>query len=86
VTRTVLILGAGFSRAVSARSPLTDELGNLVLANLGERRRRPFGSGSFETWLSRLAVDQPDLTTAENQQNRALYTLDSSSRRNTREE
>jgi len=28
----VFILGAGFSRAVSSRMPLTDELGNACLA------------------------------------------------------
>jgi hypothetical protein len=31
----VLILGAGFSRAVSPALPLTDELGTLAISELG---------------------------------------------------
>ena len=74
----VLILGAGFSRAVSEHLPLVDELGNACLHvdDLGADRRVPVGGfkgGSFETWLSRLADDQPYLSAGENLENQALF-------------
>jgi hypothetical protein len=77
-TRDVLILGAGFSRAVSDRLPLVDELGNscLVDVSLGDDPRVPdggFSGGSFETWLSRLADEQPYLRVQENLENQALF-------------
>lgn len=73
-----LILGAGFSRAVSDGMPLVDELGNMCLAAGGFRGdpRVPaggFSGGSFETWLSRLADEQPYLTAGENLENQALF-------------
>jgi SIR2-like domain len=76
--REVVILGAGFSRAVSAAFPLTDELGALAVehAQRGEQPPVPhphFRDGSFETWLSRLADDQPHLSAEANLQNRALF-------------
>ena len=76
--RDVLILGAGFSRAVSEHLPLVDELGNACLRvdDLEADRRVPasgFTGGSFETWLSRLADDQPYLSVAENLENQALF-------------
>ena len=54
----VVILGAGFSRAVSAGMPLTDELGNAALELVQPEGSRPkglrFGSQlTFESWLSR---------------------------------
>ena len=74
----VFILGAGFSRAVSPRLPLTDELGNACLAidDLGGDRRVPdggFTGGTFETWLSGLAEPQPYLSEQQNLENQALY-------------
>jgi hypothetical protein len=74
----VLVLGAGFSRAVSGRLPLVDELGNacLEVGDLGRDRRVPVGGftgGSFETWLSRLADEQPYLSVGENLENQALF-------------
>ena len=74
----VFILGAGFSRAVSSRLPLTDELGNACLAidGLGDDRRAPvsgFTGGNFETWLSGLAERQPYLSEHQNLENQALY-------------
>ena len=74
----MLILGAGFSRAVSDRLPLVDELGNSCLDMDGLRsdRRVPaggFSGGSFETWLSRLADEQPYLSVQENLENQALF-------------
>lgn len=67
----VVILGAGFSRALSARMPLTDELGQLVLAALPDSRagdQAPAFSTrglTFETWLSWLATRQPYETEGE---------------------
>jgi hypothetical protein len=74
----VVVLGAGFSRALSAAMPLTDELGNLCLdgASLRSDPRVPddgFTGGRFETWLSQLADDQPYLTAEENLENQALF-------------
>jgi hypothetical protein len=74
----VLILGAGFSRAVSSELPLVDELGNLCLTvdGLGKDPRVPLGGfsgGTFETWLSRLADEQPYLSVSENLENQALF-------------
>jgi hypothetical protein len=75
----VLVLGAGFSRAVSSAMPITDGLGNLVIERVGlvGDRRLPsdgFKDGTFENWLSRLAEDQPQLSDVANQENRLLYT------------
>lgn len=77
----VLLLGAGFSRAVtqelSVKMPLTDELGALVLERLRESRApmpsRPVVGGYFEAWLSRLAEPQPDLSEAENLHNQGYF-------------
>lgn len=80
----MFILGAGFSNAVFDQFPGTDKLGNLALGNLRDKgrieeqdSRIPVGGfhrGTFETWLARLAEDQPYLSTAENLRNRALFT------------
>ena len=74
----VVILGAGFSRAVSTGMPLTDELGNAALELVQPEGSRPkglrFGSQlTFESWLSLLADDQPQLSEAENRDNAALF-------------
>jgi hypothetical protein len=58
--------------------PLTDALGNLALehARLAADPRVPwegFRFGNLETWLSRLAEDQPDLDIPQNLENRALF-------------
>lgn len=76
----VLILGAGFSKAVSCCMPTTDELGDLVLDEYldGEPQENApehFTGGRFETWLSRLAEDQPYLLPEENLRNRARFLL-----------
>jgi hypothetical protein len=71
VSSEVFIFGAGFSRALSAEMPLTDELGSQVAARLGLDLR--FEGGHFEVWLSRRAEAQPDLTHAENLANRAQF-------------
>lgn len=75
----VLILGAGFSRAVSQDMPLTDELGKLAIDVAGLEhdprapRRKFTPSFSFENWMSLLAEDQPHLSEAENLANAALF-------------
>ena len=57
--------------------PLTDELGNLVMAYLHDRFEEPipveFRGGLFETWLSQLAEDQPYLWPDENLNQRATF-------------
>jgi len=70
----VVIVGAGFSRAVSERYPFTDELGRLTLERAGipEEDRQPAGS-RFETWLSRLAEDQPYRSVEDNHRARARF-------------
>ena len=76
----VVLLGAGFSRAVSSTMPLTDELGRQaaeLLETNGVRvgaAQLGFGRGvSFESWLTLLSEDQPHLTDAENRDNAALF-------------
>ena len=76
--RDVVVLGAGFSHALSDLMPLTDELGELALQSglvfEGDRNpRTSFANGTFERWLSGLAEDQPYLSTADNLTNRALF-------------
>lgn len=74
--RTVFVLGAGLSHAISDAMPLTDELGNLVRARVPEaaaRSPRGFKGGYFEAWLSRLAEAQPDLLDHENATNYGLF-------------
>jgi hypothetical protein len=62
----LVVLGAGFSKAVFDAFPLTDDLGNLVRERLSpdDQARFPslvFADGRFEEWLSYLAEDQPHL-------------------------
>jgi hypothetical protein len=75
----VFVLGAGFSKALSNAMPLTDELGDAVLPLIRKRSRLPlprrFRRGQFESWLSRLSEDQPDLDEVENLANRLLFQL-----------
>lgn len=76
--RDVVVLGAGFSYALSHLMPMTDELGDLALASglVHDGNQMPsttFQGGSFERWLSGLADDQPYLSTADNVTNRALF-------------
>jgi hypothetical protein len=79
ISNDVLILGAGFSRAISDSMPLTDELGQAAiefadLAGNPGLPGRPFSPAfSFESWLSLLAEDQPHLSEAENLANAALF-------------
>jgi hypothetical protein len=72
--RPCVILGSGFSRAISPLMPTMWELGSQVLDELHLRDDQllPF-SGNLEQWMSYLAVEQPWLTPAENYENRALF-------------
>lgn len=74
----VLILGAGFSKAVSEHMPMTGELGEEVLKLLRSRGMahlpsRAFSGPQLEAWLSRLAEPQPDLSAAENSASHSLF-------------
>ena len=69
----VLVLGAGFSKAVHIRFPITDDLGRLAIARAQADSPERFPGGSFETWLSYLSESQPFLSEAENLANRALF-------------
>lgn len=67
-----MIVGAGFSHAVSARYPLTDELGKVALVRAGiPESERPADEARFEAWLSRLAEDQPYRSVEDNLRARA---------------
>ena len=74
---SVYILGAGFSRAVSAHMPLTDELGNACIAAepalASEVPGGRFIGGNFEAWLSERAEDQPYFSPAQNSASRSTY-------------
>ena len=77
--RHVFLLGAGFSRAVSGAMPLTDELGRRALDLMDAHGHAPAGnrlsvspSLNFESWLSLLSEDQPQLSDAENRDNAAV--------------
>jgi hypothetical protein len=73
----VFVLGAGFSRAVSRELPVTAALGEQSTKKARVARQRlpagGFRGGRFETWLSRLAEDQPHLSVAENLGNREIF-------------
>ena len=74
----VVLLGAGFSRAVSDQFPLTDELGDLAVAiaeadGHGSIPHPVFRGGNFETWLSRLVEEQPYLDAASNLENQSRF-------------
>jgi len=76
--RDVIILGAGFSKAVGRRMPTSDELGDEVRKRLeasGNGLPDELTKGSFEEWLSRLAEDQPHLLEHENLQGRRYFSL-----------
>ena len=66
--RPVFVLGAGFSRAISERMPVTAQLRDELERRLGVRV-----PDDVEGWLSYLASSQPFLDQAANYRNRALY-------------
>lgn len=69
-----VLLGAGFSRAISASMPLLADLAPEVLTELGEDATvlAPFGD-NLEQWMSYLSVAQPWLDDAANLRNRAQF-------------
>ena len=76
----VIILGAGFSRALSEHLPLANRLGQLPFddaksrdSNLFEGSPRFSDEYPFEVWLSLLADDQPHLDEGENRLNGARF-------------
>ena len=73
----VVLLGAGFSKAVSCQFPLIHELGKLALHKLDKaevpRRERPDEGAGFEAWLSRIGEDQPYRSVEENLAARRLF-------------
>src|SRR5262245_47669026 len=75
-SKSVYVIGAGLSRALSSSMPITDKLGNEVVksiwAELHKSGSMPeFSDGSFEAWLSALAEPQPYLNEVDNAYNRA---------------
>ncbi|WP_396599860.1 SIR2 family protein [Frigoribacterium sp. R86507] len=72
--KKVVVLGAGFSRAISERMPLMVDLRDQFESRLHLRDTvfEPFGD-DVEAWLAYLASDQPWLSDSENQGNRALF-------------
>ena len=74
VMRRVFVLGAGFSRAVSAVMPLMRDLGVVAAKALDGfplPSRRPRAEDDIETWLSFAREPQPFLTAESNLLNRA---------------
>jgi len=69
-----VVLGSGFSRAISKYMPTMPELGARVLEelHLDPEVLAPFG-GNLEQWMSYLSIDQPWLAPAENYKNRGLF-------------
>lgn len=85
---TLFLVGAGFSRAISAEMPLLKDLGLAVaqrfvadsylsgLLSPAERRAIDEGRiplGNVEVWLTSLAASQPFLSEARNLARRALF-------------
>lgn len=81
-TGLVVVLGAGFSKAIHDGMPTTDELGEQVSERLDredqerlpppDREGKRFRDGRFEEWLSYLAEEQPHLTEDKTLEARAL--------------
>jgi hypothetical protein len=78
----VVVLGAGFSRAVNSAMPLTNQLGEAVAERISsaDQERLPpkdqdgkrFERATFEEWLSYLAEEQPQHTEDQSLEARAL--------------
>ena len=75
--KRVIVLGAGFSAAVSSEMPMAGHLGELIADSLTSTGvtvpRNKFTGPQLEAWLSRLAEPQPDLDEPRNLENRALF-------------
>lgn len=70
----VVLLGAGFSRAISSEMPLMKDLGPLVLERLclPADTLAPFG-GDVEAWLGHIGSDEPWLEDSDNLRSRARF-------------
>ena len=70
----VVLLGAGFSKAVSGHFPLMPELGQCALdeANISAGLRPP-KSTNFEAWLSLISEDQPYRSVEDNLKAKGLF-------------
>lgn len=78
MSEDVVILGAGFSKAISDQMPMTADLGKMILQRLTSNGTlglpsRTFSGPQLEAWLSRLAEPQPDLSAAANAANQARF-------------
>lgn len=62
----VVILGAGFSKALDDVMPTADQLGREAMRRAGVPDLSQATEGWFERWLSRRAEPQPDLSAADN--------------------
>jgi hypothetical protein len=84
----VVMIGAGFSKAISEEMPVLSELGDDIVKRfaadarlrrmLSQRDRKSIGAGriplgNVELWLSSLAAEQPFLSRPTNLQRRALF-------------
>ena len=72
--RDVVLLGAGFSKAVSCQFPLIKDLGQYAPDEAGiPQCERPEEGTGFEAWLSRIGEDQPYRSVEENLVARRLF-------------
>ena len=78
--KTVFLLGAGFSRAVSKSMPLTNSLGKQIVERykglLSEHQKADLNEEStekFEKLLTWLALRKPWLSEADNLRERAIF-------------
>ena len=78
--QTAVILGAGFSRAISEEMPLTNQLGLAVIARMSESLRNEIDAPkfsdsdlTFESWLTWLSEDQPYESVSVNTRRRSMF-------------
>lgn len=72
------VLGAGFSKAISAAMPLADDLVREIAREDSEQAEEPDnvllrGGPDLERWLSYLSEDQPFLNPVHNMRNRSRF-------------
>ena len=78
--KTVVILGAGFSKSLSSDMPLTNELGKSIISKLSKALQEELNAPNFEnseltfeSWLSWLSEDQPYENESENLRRQSLF-------------
>jgi hypothetical protein len=73
--RHVVLLGAGFSKAVSPFMPLLPDLGEGVITKLGGQGKEELAqfAGNVEEYLTYIGTDQPWLSDEENLRHRARF-------------